>query len=106
MPAKAAAKPLSKAEVINILAERSELSKQQVSRVFDELGTLIGENLSASGPGTFNVPGLLKITVAHKPATKERKGINPFTKAETVFKARPARSVVKVRPLKGLKEMV
>jgi hypothetical protein len=52
------------------------------------------------------MPGLCKIVVQHKPATKERKGINPFTKEETVFKAKPARNVVKIRPLKKLKDMV
>jgi hypothetical protein len=57
------------------------------------------------GPGVFVVPGLMKITVVQKPATPERKGINPFTKQEQIFKAKPARRVVKVRPLKGLKDM-
>ena len=52
------------------------------------------------------VPGLMRITVKRKPATKARKGINPFTKEEVMFKAKPARNVVKVRPLRGLKEMV
>ena len=58
------------------------------------------------GPGLFTVPGLCKIVVQHKPATKARKGTNPFTGEETVFKAKPARNVVKIRPLKGLKDMV
>ncbi len=48
----------------------------------------------------------MKIKVVHKPATSERKGINPFTKEETVFKAKPAKNVVKVVPLRGLKELV
>ena len=52
------------------------------------------------------LPGLMKITVVRKPAPKARKGINPFTKEETMFKAKPARNVVKVRPLKALKDMV
>ena len=65
-------------------------------------------NRSASEvePGQFTVPGLCKITVLRKPATKERKGINPFTNEETTFAAKPARNVVKIRPLKGLKDMV
>ena len=54
----------------------------------------------------FNVPGLMKIKVVRKPATKARKGINPFTGEETMFKAKPARNVVKVTPLKALKDMV
>jgi nucleoid DNA-binding protein len=54
----------------------------------------------------FTIPGLCKIVVQRKPATKERQGINPFTGEETTFKAKPARNVIKVRPLKNLKDMV
>ena len=100
------AKPMSKTDVLNALAESSGLSKKQVGAVMDSLSVLIGKNLSKKGPGVFNVPGLLKITVLHKPATKPRKGINPFTGEEMMFKAKPARNVVKVRPLKALKAMV
>ncbi|MCK4951550.1 MAG: HU family DNA-binding protein, partial [Gammaproteobacteria bacterium] len=57
-------------------------------------------------PGTFTVPGLMKVKVVRKPATKARKGINPFTGEEMMFKAKPARNVAKVLPLKGLKDMV
>jgi hypothetical protein len=62
--------------------------------------------LSSRGPKTFTIHGLCKISMQHKPATKERKGTNPFTGEETVFKAKPARNVVRVRPLKKLKDMV
>ena len=103
---RSAEKPMSKSEIVSTLADRTGQSKKEVSSVLDELATLIGENIGKKGPGVFNVPGLMKITVQHKPATKARKGINPFTKEETMFKAKPARNVVKVRPLKGLKEMV
>jgi nucleoid DNA-binding protein len=48
----------------------------------------------------------MKVVVVRKPATKARKGINPFTKQETMFKAKPARNVVKIRALKALKDMV
>lgn len=99
-------KPMSKSEVFANLAEKSGVSKKEVATVFDALTSLIGESLGKRGPGTFNVPGLMKITVQHKPATKARKGINPFTGQEQMFKAKPARNVVKVRPLKGLKDMV
>ena len=74
--------------------------------VLDELGGLIGNNLSKKGPGVFNVPGLMKVKVVRKEATPEREGINPFTKEPTIFKAKPARNVVKILPLKGLKDMV
>jgi len=99
-------KPMTKTEIITALCEATELSKQQVSGLLEELGKLIGTNLNEAGPGVFNVPGLMKIKVVRKPATPERKGINPFTKEETVFKAKPARNVVKILPLKGLKDMV
>ena len=73
--------------------------------MFDALGDLIGKNIGKKGPGIFAVPGLMKITVVNKPATKARKGINPFTKEEVMFKAKPARKVIKVRALKALKDM-
>jgi hypothetical protein len=66
---------------------------------------LIKKNVGKRGPGVFTVPGLMKITVRTRPATPARKGINPFTGEPTTFKAKPARRVVKVTALKGLKEM-
>lgn len=96
----------TKSEVLSAIAEKTELTKKQVNAVFDELGELIGKNLSKRGPGAFTVPGLMKVTAVRKPATKARKGINPFTGEETMFKAKPARTVVKIRPLKGLKDRV
>lgn len=102
----ASAKPLTKTQILTALSEGTGLSKKEVSSVFDELGTLIGKNLGKRGPGVFNIPGLMKVKVIRKPATKEREGINPFTKEPTIFKAKPARNVVKVLPLKGLKDMV
>ena len=72
--------------------------------VFDELAKLIESNLK--DPGMFTIPGLMKVKAIHKPATPERSGINPFTKEEMTFKAKPAKTVVKINPLKGLKEMV
>ena len=67
---------------------------------------MIKKDLGKRGPGTFTVPGLMKIKVVRKPATKARKGTNPFTGEEMMFKAKPARNVVKVQALKGLKDMV
>ena len=100
------AKPASKSEIINRISESTELSRKQVSSVFEALSSEIGNAVGKKGPGVFAVPGLMKITVIQKPATKARKGINPFTKEEVMFKAKPARNVVRVRPLRGLKEMV
>jgi nucleoid DNA-binding protein len=104
--AKATTKPPSKTEIYASVAETTGLSKRDVSAVFDALNDQIKKALSRGGSKTFAMPGLCKIVVQHKPATKERKGINPFTKEETVFKAKPARNVVKIRPLKKLKDMV
>ncbi len=101
-----AKKPLTKTEFVTSLAEATELSKQQVTGLLDELSKLIAQNLQADGPGVLVIPGLLKINVVRKPATEERKGINPFTKEETIFKAKPAKNVVKVTVLKGLKDLV
>lgn len=101
-----APKAPSKSEVFNALAEETGLTRKQVSAVFDSLAKQIGRNLGKKGPGVFAVPGLMKIKVIRKPATKARKGINPFTGEETMFKAKPARNVVKVQPLKALKDMV
>jgi len=107
MAKKAAAdKPLTKSEILNALAESTGLSRKEVTGVLDGLSGLIAESLGKNGSGVFNVPGLMKIQVQRKPATKARKGINPFTGEETTFKAKPARNVVKIRPLKGLKDMV
>ena len=102
----AAKKPPTKTEILNSLAESSGLSKKEVGGVLDDLAALIGKNLGKKGPGVLILPGLLKLTVVRKPATKARKGINPFTKEETMFKAKPARNIVKARPLKALKDMV
>ena len=100
-----AAKPLSKSETLASIAEATELSRKQVASVFEALSGLIKKNVGKKGPGLFVVPGLMKIVVIQKPATKAHKGINPFTKQEQMFKAKPARRVIKVRPMKALKDM-
>ncbi len=88
------------------IAKATSLSRKQVTSVFDALSSQIKAAVGKKGPGVFAMPGLLKIIVIQKPATPQRKGINPFTKQEQVFKAKPARKVIKVRPLKALKDMV
>jgi nucleoid DNA-binding protein len=105
--AKASAKPPTKTEIVNNIAQASDLSKKQVAAVFEALAAEIKKSVGKrGGPGQFTVPGLCKITVVRKPATKERKGINPFTGQETTFAAKPARNVIKIRALKALKDMV
>jgi nucleoid DNA-binding protein len=103
---KAPAKAMTKTEILNSLAEATGVQKKDVSNILEELGNLIAQNLKKSGPGVFNIPGLMKIVVQDKPAKKARKGINPFTGEEMMFKAKPASRAVKIRPLKGLKDMV
>ena len=102
----AAPKPPTKSEILGTIAEDTGLTRKEVGAVFDSLSALIRKNLRRRGVGVFSVPGLMKIKVVKKPATKARKGINPFTGEEMVFKAKPARKAVKVLALKGLKEMV
>lgn len=99
-------KPPTKTEILNNIAETTELPKKDVAAVFDALSDEIKRSLSKRGPGQFSIPGLCKIVVQNKPATKARKGINPFTGEETMFKAKPARNVVKIQPLKALKDSV
>jgi nucleoid DNA-binding protein len=100
------AKARTKSEIFGEIAENADLTKRQVACVFDGLAGLIKKDIGKRGPGVFTVPGLMKIKVVRKPATKARKGVNPFTKEEMMFKAKPARNVVKVLALKNLKTMV
>ncbi len=100
-----AAKARTKSQIIGEIAEQTELSRREVSDVFEAMADLIKKDIGRRGPGTFTVPGLMKIRVVRKPATKARRGINPFTGEEMMFKAKPARNVVKVGALKRLKEM-
>ena len=97
---------LNKSQIMTTIADSTELSKKEISAVFEELSALMHRHLRKGGAGEFTVPGLMKCVVKRKPATKARKGINPFTGEEIMFKAKPARNVVKIRPLKKLKEMV
>src|SRR4051794_22881315 len=99
------AKHATKSQILTSIAEQAGLSRKQVSTTLEALSGMIKQGVSKKGPGIFVLPGLMKITVINKPATKARKGINPFTKEEQMFKAKPARRVIKVRPLKALKDM-
>jgi nucleoid DNA-binding protein len=95
----------TKTQILDAVAEETELTRKQVSAVLDSLTGVIELHIKKRSVGEFVLPGLLKITTVKKPATKERKGINPFTKEETTFKAKPASIAVKARPLKRLKDM-
>ncbi len=101
----AISEPLTKSQLLSTLAENTGLDKKSVTAVMDELSAVIERHLKKRGAGEFTVPGLMKIKTVRKPATKARKGINPFTGEEMMFKAKPAKTVVKVQPLKALKDM-
>ncbi len=98
-------KPLKKAQLYSHLSDCIEVSRKEISNLFEALSEVMESHLKKGGPGEFTVPGLMKCKVIRKPATKARKGVNPFTGEPTMFKAKPARNVIKVRPLKALKEM-
>jgi DNA-binding protein HU-beta len=96
---------MTKSELIEaITAEREGLTKKDVKGVMETLAMVGYKELKKSG--VFLVPGFAKFVVIKKPATKERKGINPFTKEPTVFKARPARKIIRARPVKAAKDAV
>ena len=97
--------PMTKSVMISEIAGNTGLNKKQVNSVIDELAIIIERHIKSRAPGKFILPGLIKVQVKKKPATKARKGINPFTGEPTTFKAKPARRVVKVTALKKLKEM-
>jgi len=103
--AKAPGKPMTKSEIVRCLAEENDLTRAQAMGTIESLENLIKRELGRRGPGVFNLAGLLKIRVATKPATKARKGVNPFTGEPMTIKAKPARKTVRVTALKKLKEM-
>ena len=101
---KAISEKLTKTQIVGALADSTGLTKKQVSSVLDAMNNLIEGSIKKRGAGEFTIPGMMKITTVRKPAVKARKGINPFTGEETMFKAKPATTAVKIRPLKKMKE--
>jgi DNA-binding protein HU-beta len=98
-------KLMTKSELIaKITDQHSELSKKDVKGVIETLAAVGYKELKKNG--AFLVPGFAKFVVIKKPATKARSGINPFTKEPTVFKAKPARKVIRARPVKAAKDAV
>jgi nucleoid DNA-binding protein len=98
--------PLSKSDLIQILADKfaEKLTRKDVKGILEAMASIGLAELKKNG--IFVVPGLVRMVVVKKPATKARKGINPFTKEPTVFKAKPARKVVKGRPVKAAKDAI
>jgi len=101
---KAITTKMTKTQIVGGIADNTGLSKKQVSDVMQQLEALIEGSIKKRGAGEFTIPGLMKIVTVKKPAVKARKGINPFTGEETMFKAKPASTAVKIRPLKKMKE--
>ncbi|MCP3902113.1 MAG: DNA-binding protein [Planctomycetes bacterium] len=101
-------KPRTKSQIFGEIAEKTELTRREVASVFDEMHVLMKKDLGRRGPGQFTVPGLMKVVKVHKPRRAARKNVpNPFRPGEFMdIAAKPATNVVKVRPLKALKEMV
>jgi DNA-binding protein HU-beta len=95
---------MSKSEIVQKIADESSVAKKDVKAVMESLASVAYKELKKSG--NFMLPGFAKFIVVKKPATKERQGINPFTKEPTVFKAKPARKILKVRPVKACKDAV
>ncbi|MCU0973047.1 MAG: HU family DNA-binding protein [Burkholderiales bacterium] len=95
---------LTKSQLVAHLSDAAKVAAKDVRALLAALEESIHASISKKGPRTFVLPGLLKITVTNVPAKKARKGINPFTGEETVFKAKPATVKVKVRPMKKLKD--
>lgn len=103
----AAKKAPTKSEIMNNIAQATELSKKDVAAVFEALVEEVKKAMSAKGAGAFTIPGLIKVTKKKKPAKPAQKGVkNPFTGEIRDIPAKPASMVVKVRALKSLKEMV
>ncbi len=95
---------MTKSELIQKIADEHSMNRKDVKSVIETLADFGYKELKKSG--SFVLPGFAKFVVIKKPATKERKGINPFTKEPTVFKAKPARKVIKARPVKAIKDAV
>ena len=95
---------MNKTSLVNFIAENSDVSAKDVKAVLAGLEAAMVASVSKKGAGEFVLPGLLKVTAVKVPAKARRKGINPFTKEEQWFEAKPASSKLKVRPLKKLKD--
>lgn len=95
---------MTKSQLIEKIAAETEISKKEVKGVLEMLATVGYKELKKSG--VFLVPGFAKFVVIKKPATKARKGTNPFTGEAMTFKAKPARKIVRARPVKAAKDAV
>ncbi|MES2213040.1 MAG: HU family DNA-binding protein [Pseudomonadota bacterium] len=98
-------KPFTKSQFVSTIAEQTGLARKDVSSVLGVISEIIAAHIKKRGPASFAWPGIMKMKVINKPATKARQGTNPFTGETMMFKAKPASRKVKILPLKQLKEM-
>jgi len=97
---------MSKAQFVSTLAEKSGLNKNQAISALDTINAMVTQQLGKQGPGEVLIPGLVKLNIVDRPATPKHEGVNPFTKEPMTYQAKPARKVIKVRPLKALKDAI
>lgn len=100
------AKAYTKTEIVTHIAESNDLPKTQAVKVLESFTNLIENHLQKNGPGEFVLPGIAKFRIVRKEAKKARQGINPFTGESMKYAAKPAHNVVKIRPLKKLKDII
>ena len=101
-----AAKRMTKAQIVSALAEQAGVDKKSVTKLFVALGEVIKGQLGGKGPGEFVVPGLVKLKAVKKAATKDRQGLNPFTKKPMTIKGKPASKKIRATAVKALKDLV
>ena len=99
-------KRMSKSQFVTALAAKSGLNKNQAASALETINMMVAQQLGKGGPGEVLIPGLLKLNVVNKPATRKHEGLNPFTKEPMTYKAKAARKVIKARPLKALKDAI
>jgi nucleoid DNA-binding protein len=104
----AAAKPIktafNKSTLAAYVAEQAGVEAKAARAVLAALEGAIMASVSKKGLGSFTLPGLLKVNVINVPAKKKRVGIDPFTKQQREFAAKPASVKIKTRALKKLKD--
>ena len=99
-------KRMNKSQFVAALAEKSGLDKKQATSALDTINAMVAQQLGKQGPGEVLIPGLLKLAMVKKPATKKHEGVNPFTKEPMTYQAKAAHKVIRVRTLKALKDAI
>ncbi len=97
---------MSKSQFVTTLAGKSGLNKKQATSALATINAMVAHQLGKRGPGEVLIPGLLNLNVVNKPASRQHEGLNPFTQEPMTYNARAARKVIKVRPLKALKDAI